>query len=61
MTTSDYLINAVFVLVVLRQARERQVSVRGLVAPLAEVLRLIATALHATAQAVRYAYRHGIA
>jgi DNA-binding NarL/FixJ family response regulator len=90
MTTSDYLINAVFVLVVLRQARERQVSVRGLVAPLAEVLRLIATGLssaeiaealvvsHATvktqvnrifsktasrdrAQAVRYAYRHGIA
>jgi hypothetical protein len=61
MTTSDYLINAVFVLVVLRQARERQVSVRGLVAPLAEVLRQIATASRDRAQAVRYAYRHGIA
>ena len=34
MTTTDYLINAVFVLVVLRQARERRLDVRGLVAPL---------------------------
>jgi hypothetical protein len=37
MTTSDYLINSVFVLVVLRQARERQLDHRGLVAPLALV------------------------
>ena len=34
MTTTDYLINAAFVLVVLRQARERQLDVRGLVDPL---------------------------
>jgi len=38
MTTSDYLINAAFVLVVLRQARERQLDIRGLVVPLAVVL-----------------------
>jgi hypothetical protein len=37
MTTSDYLINAVFVLVVLRQARERRLDVRGLVVPLVVV------------------------
>jgi hypothetical protein len=34
MTTTDYLINAVFVLVVLRQARERRLDVRSLVVPL---------------------------
>jgi hypothetical protein len=38
MTTADYLINAVFVLVVLRQARERRLDVRSLVAPLVVVL-----------------------
>jgi hypothetical protein len=37
MTTTDYLINAVFVLVVLRQARERQLDVRSLVVPLVVV------------------------
>ena len=37
MTTSDYLINAVFLLVVFRQARERQLGVRSLVVPLALV------------------------
>jgi hypothetical protein len=37
MTTSDYLINAVFVLVVLRQARERQLDVRSAVVPLVVV------------------------
>jgi hypothetical protein len=37
MTTSDYLINAVFVLVVLRQARERQLDLRSIVVPLAIV------------------------
>jgi len=34
MTTTDYLINAVFVLVVLRQARERQLDVRSFVVPM---------------------------
>ena len=37
MTITDYLINAVFVLVVLRQARERQVDLRSLLVPLAVV------------------------
>jgi hypothetical protein len=37
MTTADYIINAVFVLVVLRQARERRLDLRSLVAPLALV------------------------
>lgn len=37
MTTTDYLINAVFVLVVLRQARERQLDARSLVVPLVAV------------------------
>jgi hypothetical protein len=37
MTTTDYLINAAFVLVVLRQARERRLDVRGFVVPLAVV------------------------
>jgi hypothetical protein len=34
MTTSDYLINAVFVVVVLRQARERRLDLRAFVIPL---------------------------
>ena len=34
MTTSDYIINAVFVVVVLRQARERKLDARSLVVPL---------------------------
>jgi hypothetical protein len=38
MTISDYLINAVFVFVVLRQARERQLDLRSLLVPLAAVL-----------------------
>jgi hypothetical protein len=38
MTTTDYLINAVFVLVVLRQARERKVDARSFLAPMAVVL-----------------------
>lgn len=37
MTITDYIINGLFVLVVLRQARERQLDLRGLVAPLAMV------------------------
>jgi hypothetical protein len=34
MTTTDYLINAAFVFVVLRQARERQLDVRSFVVPM---------------------------
>jgi len=37
MTTSDYLVNAAFVLVVLRQARERRLDLRGLIVPLVVV------------------------
>lgn len=37
MTTSDYIINALFILVVLRQARERKLDRRSLLAPLAAV------------------------
>lgn len=33
MTTFDYLINAVFLFVVLRQARERELDLRGLIVP----------------------------
>ncbi len=38
MTTTDYLINAVFVFVVLRQARERKVDARSFLVPMAVVL-----------------------
>ncbi len=38
MTTTDYLINAVFVFVVLRQARERRVDARSFLVPMAVVL-----------------------
>jgi hypothetical protein len=37
MTTSDYIINAAFLLVVLRQARERELDRRSIVVPLAIV------------------------
>jgi hypothetical protein len=37
MTTTDYLINALFVFVVLRQARERKLDTRSLLGPLAAV------------------------
>jgi hypothetical protein len=37
MTTSDYIINALFVFVVLRQARERKLDLRSLLGPLAAV------------------------
>src|SRR5579884_3985146 len=37
MTTTDYLTNAVFVLLVLRQVRERRVDLRSFVMPLAIV------------------------
>ena len=38
MTTTDYLINALFVLVVLRQARERRIDLRSFLVPLGIVL-----------------------
>jgi hypothetical protein len=38
MTTSDYLINALFIFVVLRQARERRLDLRSLLGPLAAVV-----------------------
>ena len=37
MTTTDYLINGLFILVVLRQARERKLDTRSLLGPLAAV------------------------
>src|ERR1019366_1192952 len=37
MTTTDYLINAVFVLIVVRQARERELDLRSFIIPLAVV------------------------
>jgi hypothetical protein len=37
MTTTDYLINAVFVLIVFRQARERELDLRSVIIPLAIV------------------------
>ena len=37
MTLTDYLINAIFVVVVLRQARERRLDLRSFVAPMAMV------------------------
>jgi hypothetical protein len=37
MTTTDYLINAVFVLIVLRQAKERELDMRSVIVPLAIV------------------------
>lgn len=38
MTTTDYLINGLFVLIVLRQAREHQLDLRSLLGPLAAVV-----------------------
>jgi hypothetical protein len=38
MTTTDYLINAVFVLIVFRQARERELDLRSAILPLAIVV-----------------------
>jgi hypothetical protein len=46
MTTSDYLINAAFVLFVLRQARERQWDLRSLVVPLVVVFFVAQRYLH---------------
>ncbi len=79
MTITDYLINALFVLVVIRQARERELDLRSLLIPLVLVAFVAHNYLHSIpakthvnrifykigardrAQAVRYAYEHGIA
>jgi hypothetical protein len=46
MTLTDYLINAVFIVVVLRQARERRLDVRSFVAPMALVVFVAAHYVH---------------
>jgi hypothetical protein len=46
MTTSDYIINALFVLVVLRQARERRLDLRALLGPLAAVVFVATQYIH---------------
>jgi len=46
MTITDYLINAIFVFVVLRQARERQVDLRSLPVPLAVVFFVARNSIH---------------
>ena len=46
MNTTDYLINGIFVLVVLRQARERRLDTRSLVAPLVMVFFVAQQYLH---------------
>jgi len=38
MALTDYLINAIFLVVVLRQARERRMDIRSIVAPMALVV-----------------------
>jgi hypothetical protein len=47
MTTSDYLINAAFLLVVLRQSRERELDLRSFVIPLVIVLFVARQYVHA--------------
>jgi len=47
MTTSDYLINAAFLLVVLRQARERELDLRSFAVPLVIVLLVARQYVHA--------------
>lgn len=46
MTTSDYIINALFVFVVLRQARERKLDLRSLLGPLAAVAFVASNYVH---------------
>jgi hypothetical protein len=46
MTTTDYLINAMFVLIVVRQARERQLDLRSAVVPLVLVAFVAHTYIH---------------
>ena len=46
MTTSEYLINGLFVLLVLRQARERELDLRSLILPLVLVAFVAHTYLH---------------
>ena len=46
MTTSDYLINGLFVFVVLRQARERKIDLRSLLAPVAAIAFVVFNYVH---------------
>jgi hypothetical protein len=46
MTTFDYILNALFVLVVLRQARERRLDVRSVVVPLVVVFFVVHQYVH---------------
>jgi hypothetical protein len=47
MTTADYIVNAAFVVLVARQARERRLDLRSLLAPLALVFMVAQRYLHA--------------
>lgn len=47
MTTTDYLINAVFVLIIFRQARERELDARSFILPLAIVAYVAHVYVHA--------------
>jgi ABC-type antimicrobial peptide transport system permease subunit len=47
MTVTDYLINGIFVLVVLRQARERRLDARSFIAPMALVVFVATHYVHA--------------
>lgn len=46
MTTTDYIINAVFVLIVLRQAKERELDRRSIIIPLAIVAYVASLYIH---------------
>src|SRR5436305_4238906 len=46
MTTTDYLINAAFLLIVFRQSRERELDLRSLIVPLVLVTFVARTYLH---------------
>lgn len=46
MTTSDYIINSLFILIVLRQARERPLDARSLLGPLAIVAFVVQMYVH---------------
>jgi len=46
MTTTDYILNAVFVLLVLRQARERELDARSVIVPLLVVFFVASNYVH---------------
>jgi hypothetical protein len=51
MTTADYIVNAAFVLLVARQARERRLDLRSLLAPLALVFLIAQRYMHSVPSA----------